>query len=643
MTDVGPTSTGMQAPVLPTAAAICRLSPIRAGVAKVTGGFWLERQRINRERTLPHGFAQLERAGNIANLRLAAGATGRYRSLGAAIGLSFPFLDSDVYKWLEAAGWELGRAADPSLSKEADDAISAVAAAQRPDGYINSFVQVVAPGSEYSDLAWGHELYCVGHLIQAGIAWHRALGDDRLLDIATRAADSAARTFSASGLAGLDGHPEVETALVELYRTTGERRFLDLAADMIEKRGHGLLGDGRFGRAYWQDHVPVRDAESVAGHAVRQLYLDCGAVDVATELGDQALLDAVHRRWRDMIARHAYLTGGLGSRHGDESFGDPYELPPDQAYAETCASIASVMLAWRLLLATGDPACADVIERTVFNGVLPGVSLDGTDFFYVNTLQRRTDRAEAEAHEGQRAAWFPCACCPPNLMRLMSSWQQYLATGDSAGIQLHQYATAEIQADVAAGTIRLRTTTDYPWAGQVTVSVVETPQEPWTLSLRIPGWVETACVREAGEERVVPTGAPWSSGARTWRTGDTIVLDLEMPVRIIDPHPRVDAIRGCVAFERGPLVYALESVDLPAGVVLEDVTVDRGVRPLPTPRPDVADSVIGLSLPRPEGTDGELAAIPYFAWANRSVDGMRVWVPSREGGSASRDPGGGGV
>ena len=280
--------------VRPSPTAIGALTPIGGEGVSLTGGFWGERLTTNHDRTIPHGFEQLERAGNLSNLRLAAGAHGRYRALGEDIGVIFPFLDTDVYKWLEAVGWELGRDPSPTLARQADEAIALVERAQRSDGYLNSYVQVVAPGSEYRDLAWGHELYSFGHLIQAAVAWQRALGDDRLLGVATRAADAVDRELGPAGRSGIDGHPEIEMALVELFRTTGERRYLELAARFVEARGDGLLGVGRFGRAYWQDHARVRDAPTVAGHAVRQLYLDCGAVDVATELGDQQLLDAVH-------------------------------------------------------------------------------------------------------------------------------------------------------------------------------------------------------------------------------------------------------------------------------------------------------------------------------------------------------------
>jgi uncharacterized protein len=615
--------------------------PVRA---RIVDGFLAERQRVNRHHTIPHGFDQLERSGTLDNLRLAAGAGGRYRASADSTGATFPFLDSDVYKWLEAVGWELGRAADPALAAAADEAIGLVAAAQRPDGYLNSYVQVVTGGTPLTDLAWGHELYCVGHLIQAAVAWHRALGDDRLLAVAVRAADHVDRELGPAGREGVDGHPGIEMALVELTRVTGEPRYLALAARLLDLRGKGLLGAGRFGAAYWQDHEPVREAATVAGHAVRQLYLDCGAVEVAVELGDQGLLAAVRRRWRDLAQTRTYLTGGMGSRHRDESFGDPFELPPDRAYAETCASIAGVMLGWRLLLATGEAGYADAVERALYNGVLSGVSLTGTRFFYVNPLQRRTDRAWEPPGHGERASWYPCACCPPNLMRTISSLEQYLATSDGTGVRLHQHASADLQAPVAGGTVRLAVRTGYPWRGRVTVEVTETPDRPWTLSLRVPGWCRSATLTGPGGTRPRAVAAGYAELARPWKAGEVAVLDLELPVRVTEPDPRVDAVRGCVAFERGPLVYCLESADLPPDTQLEDLRWDRRRAPFAVPRPDIGDGVVGIAVPvargpaglpvpidrgTPLGFPGPLraGAIPYFAWANRGAEAMRVWVP----------------
>lgn len=622
--------------VLPSASATGVARPLNAAGVRVTGGFWEERIRINRERTLRHGFDWLTRSGTLPNFRVAAGAGGRYRALGEDQGIVLPFLDSDVYKWLEAVGWELGRSTDPGLASAAAEAIVAIEAAQRPDGYLNTFVQVVAPGQEYRDLSWGHELYCIGHLVQAGIAWHRALGDDRLLDVALRAVESLERELGPAGREGIDGHPEIEMALVELFRTTGDRRHLDLAARMIDGRGHGLLGAGRLGAAYWQDHLPVRDASTVAGHAVRQLYLDCGVVDLATELGDANLLGAVEQRWQDMVDTRMYLTGGVGSRHRDEAFGDPFELPPDRAYAETCASIASVMLAWRLLLATGKAAYADLIERTMFNGVLGGISLDGCNFSYENPLQRRTRRAVADSGNGARTPWKVCACCPPNLMRLLSSWEQYLATAGADGIQLHQYATGELVVPGAAGPTRLAVDTDYPWNGRITVKILEGPARPWTLALRVPAWSASATVELNGGEKSTMSGPGVTAETRQWASGDTLVLTLSVEPRVTVPDDRVDAVRGCVAFERGPLVYAIESADLPAGVEIEDIGIPPDARPTVTSRDDVAPGVLGLDLPaivkrgRP-AADGEpppvARAVPFYASANRDGDAMRVWIP----------------
>ncbi|HEV7708614.1 MAG TPA: beta-L-arabinofuranosidase domain-containing protein [Asanoa sp.] len=584
--------------------------------ADVHGGFWADRLKTNRDRTIPHGYAQLRRAGTLDNLRLAAGATGEYQASADSGGAVLPFLDSDVYKWLEAVGWELGTADDPFLRAAADEAIAIVAAAQRPDGYLNSFVQVLRDGRPYLDLAWGHELYCLGHLVQAGIAWHRALGDDRLLEIAIRAVDHADAALGDR----IDGHPCVEMALVELARVRAEPRYLALAARMIDVRGHGRLGDGRFGPAYWQDHEPVRTAAEVAGHSVRQLYLDCGAVDVAVERGDDDLLAAVRRRWQDMVRTRRYLTGALGSRHRDEAFGDPYELPPDRAYAETCAAIASVMLAWRLLLATGEAGYADDIERAMYNGVLSGLSRSGTEFFYVNPLHRRTHRTVEPAGHGARMPWQACACCPPNLMRLLSSWRQYLATADETGLQIHQYATAGFR----TGDTEVTVHTGYPWDGRVTVEVVASPEAPWTLSLRVPVWSRAATLSVAGDAPL-PAAAGYVQRTRAWRPGDRVTLDLDLPVRRTEPDPRVDAIRGCVAFERGPIVYCVESVDLPAAVDLEDVRVDLGRDPGAVPRPDLDGSVVGIEVPVAGG--GVVPGIPYYAWANRGAGGMRVWLP----------------
>jgi uncharacterized protein len=622
------------------------LRPLGAGDVEITGGLWAERQRINREVTLPLGAEQLERAGNYENLRLAAGTgTGSYA------GLPLPFLDSDVYKWLEAVSWELGRAPSVELEALAGEAIGLTAAAQADDGYLDSYYQVLKPGVRYAELPMGHELYCAGHLVQAAVARARTTGRTDLLEIATRVVDNVEAALGPKARSGVCGHPEIEMALVELYRLTGDERHLAMATCFLDRRGHGLLGPGRYGPAYYQDDRPVREATSVTGHAVRALYLACGVVDAFLETGERALLDASVAQWEDMVATRTYLTGGVGARHRDESFGDPYELPPDRAYCETCAAIASVMWSWRLLLATGEARYADLIERTLYNGFLSGVSLDGREFFYVNPLQLRASHQEPSNNRGsaQRAGWYHCACCPPNVMRLLSSLAHYVATAGERGVHLHQYVPGTVRATLPSGAgVTLEISTDYPWTGRVEVTVAASGEEAWPLALRVPGWCRGASLSVAGEEHRDLAPGAYATVTRAWRPGDRAVLELPLAARLTWPHPRVDAVRGCVAIERGPLLYCLEQVDLPAGVELADVGLVPGEL-LEGFEPELLGGVVAVrargvrssqdgwrgwpyrEARRAPPADAEgpltLVAVPYFAWANRVPGPMRVWVP----------------
>jgi DUF1680 family protein len=610
------------------------LRPVDATGVRITGGLWGERIATNRARTIPHGFRQLEVSGAVGNFRNAARGSGRYIGGLDDAGITFPFLDSDVYKWLEAAGWELGRELEAGIQADAEQAIEAVALAQRQDGYLNTFVQL--SGREpYTDMQWGHELYCLGHLLQAAVAWSRAMGDDRLLEVGRRAIDHVERNLGEGARDAVDGHPEIEMALVEVFRVTGQERYLALAKRFVDLRGRGLLGVGRMGSAYWQDVLPVREAPTVTGHAVRQLYLDAGAVDVAVETGDEELLGAVIRRWEDMVGTRTYLTGGIGSRHRDEAFGARYELPPDRAYTETCAAIASVMLGWRLLLATGEERFADLVERTMLNAVLPGLGQDGTSFYYVNPLQHRAG-AESERGGGRRKPWYPCACCPPNLMRTLSSWEQLQATVDDAGIQLHHYAQGTIEAPVGAGRARLQLTTDYPRDGRVEIEVIDTPSDDWTLRFRVPAWCRSARV----DDSPITVGSD-AKLTRSWKAGDRITLELDMPARLTVPNHRIDAVRGCVAIERGPLVHVLEAADLPSGTAVEDVALDAGQQPeVAGEGIRVALRATGSAAPAWPYADGEGSGVrtdliavlgPYYAWANRTEGAMRVWIPVATG------------
>jgi uncharacterized protein len=613
--------------VAPTAGARVRLRPLDAAGVRIEGGVLGERQQTNHAVTIAHGLHELERAGTLDNFRIAAG-----QKSGERRGMVFS--DTDVYKWLEAIAWELGRKPTDELRRLATENVALVEAAQEPDGYLDTY-GTLNPGWRWSDLEMGHELYCAGHLIQAAVAFARTTGDPTLLRVARRFADLIDTTFRGGAQTGTDGHPEIEVALVELYRETGERRYLELADTLTSRRGSGQFAGGRFDLDYYQDAEPVREARSIVGHAVRALYLASGVTDLYAETGEQSLLDVMLDQWTDLSTSKLYLTGGIGSRHSGEAIGDPYELPPDRAYCETCAAIASIMWNWRLLLVTGDSRYADLLERTLYNGFLSGLSLEGDTFFYVNPL---LSRGRHERHE-----WNPVACCPPNIMRLLASLDHYLATTTDAGVQLHQYAPATID----AGGPVLRVETAYPWSGSVAVELLEPGDGEWTLSLRIPAWARSATVDGTAVE---PGG--YAQVTRRWQAGDRVLLELDVAPRLTVPNPRIDAVRGCVALERGPLVYCFEAADLPAGVDLLDVALAPDPRPVESGPVEPLAGVPGVSVtgavhdldgwrsveyqdaresPAPAApAPVELLAVPYYVWGNRGEGAMRVWVPSSD-------------
>jgi uncharacterized protein len=627
-------------PVNPTVEAACRLRPVPLDSATITGGLWAARREVNGAVAVPNGRKRLESAGNLDNLRIAAGAAS-----GEARGPVF--MDSDVYKWLEAAAWEYAREPSPELLDAQREVTTLVAAAQQEDGYLDSVVQLRYGGRRYHDLVMGHEHYCAGHLFQAAVAQVRCTGERGLLDVAVRLADHLVATFGPGRNPGLDGHPEVEMSLVEMYRETGNRDYLELARHFVDTRGRGTLEGHGYEPAYYSDRVPVREQTTVEGHAVRAVYLGAGATDVALELNDAGLLEALERQYATMDATKTYVTGGLGSRWDGESFGDPYELPPDRAYAETCAAVGGVQWAWRMLLATGDARYADAAERKLFNGFLAGVSLGGVEYFYVNTLHLRTgavaDETRSPAHG--RRPWFTVACCPPNIMRTLASLPAYLATTDDDGLQLHQYATGTVA--VPGGAARISVETDYPWDGLIRVRVDSAPDGEWTLSLRVPGWADGATLRVAGEKQPPPPAGSYAAIRRSWQDGDTVELSLPMPVRIVEADDHIDAMRGCVAMERGPLVFAIEQADLPDGVTVDDLRLDPSAPITAEHRPDLLGGVTVLEAHgravtaepdgwpyrlagesgTPQGTDIAITAVPYFAWANRGIGPMRVWLP----------------
>ncbi|WP_198410825.1 glycoside hydrolase family 127 protein [Microbacterium halophytorum] len=631
----------ISAPTVPSAG---RLRPLGIDEVAITGGFWHERQRANRGATLAHVERWLEREGWIRNFDLAASGGIVEQRRGRE------FADSEVYKYLEAVAWELGRAPDDELEARLRRIVARVAAAQEPDGYLNTNFGRAGQAPRWSDLAWGHELYCLGHLFQAAAARHRTApdADDGLVGVAARAADLVCEVFGEGGIASVCGHAEIETALVELGRALGEPRYVEQARLFVERRGTGTLPAIEFGPAYFQDDVPVRESTVMRGHAVRANYLASGAADVAVETGDAPLLDALVTQWRTTVARRTYITGGQGAHHQDEAFGADFELPSDRAYSETCAGIASVQFSWRLLLARGGAEYADLIERTLYNVVATSPSDEGTVFYYANTLHQRTPGAPADpdaavprAESSLRAPWFSVACCPPNVARTLASLAAYVATADDDGVQLHQFAPSTVRTSLGGGrSVALAVDTEYPRAGEVSVTIGESPGGEWALSLRVPAWAEGArCVVEAadGSREEVPATPGYAVVRREFASGDRVVLSLPMAPRVTRPDPRIDAVRGTIAVERGPEVYALESVDLPGGADVADAELVADEPPREADgrvvamlrlreHPDAAWP-FGTAQAPASGAPVEVPLVPYHSWAQRGPSTMRVWIP----------------
>ena len=626
---------GRGGPVIPSHSA---LRPLGPDDVRITGGFWAEKQELNASAILPHCETWMERVGWTTNFdRVAAGTIGEHHD-------GIEFVDSEIYKLLEAMAWELGRRPHRELEARYRALVARVAAAQDDDGYLGTAFGHPGQPPRYSDMEFGHELYCAGFLLQAAVARLRTGFDDELAAVARRLADHLVREFGPDGRVAICGHPEIEVALVEFSRATGEASYLELALLFVQRRGHGLLDPRRFGREYFQDDVPVRDAATMRGHAVRALYLAAGALDVAVESQDDELADAVARQWASGVARRTYITGGVGSHHQDEAYGEDFELPPDRAYAETCAGIASVMVSWRLLLRNGDSRYADLIERTLLNTIMASPREDGRAFFYSNTLHQRVqgdqpvdnelnDRAETS----MRAPWFQVSCCPTNLARTLASLGGYFATATGDGVQLHQYGTLELSTELAAGQVRLRVETAYPLSGRVSVTIDEAPTDEISLSFRIPAWaIGTATATISCGALTFTASTSRLEMRRVFLPGDVVVLDLHMEPRLTWPDPRIDAVLGAVAIERGPLVLALESTDLPSGWTVNDIEVEaetltpteRGARLRVHRRLPVSESWPYGSMPpkaRDEGVEADLT--PYAHWANRGPSTMRVWLP----------------
>ena len=626
-----------------------RYSPIPFAQVKLTSPFWRERLETVLTRTIPSQHAKLAEVGALESLKLPQPPP-PLRIPRNSHGLSTQiFWDSDVGKWIEAASYALAHRRDADIEAKIDAIVDDLARAQSPDGYLNSWYNGREPEKRWTNLRDNHELYNAGHLLEGAIAYFRATGRRKMLDVMERYVDHIATMFGRGPgqKRGYPGHQEIELALVKLYRLTGDRRRLDLAAYFIDERGRQpphyfdveAAARGEEPTKFWfrtyeynQSHKPVREQDKVVGHAVRAMYMYTAMADLAADLGDDSLRRTLEKLWRDVTSKRMYVTAGLGPSAANEGFTKDYDLPNDTAYAETCASVALIFWAQRMLNLDCDGAYADVLERALYNGALSGLSRDGTHYFYQNVLE--SDGSH------KRWEWHPCPCCTMNVARLVAAIGGYFySTGDDA-LCVHLYGANEASLTVGGHAVRLRQQGDYPWSGKIGVHLdLDAPAE-FTLKLRIPEWARQWTASINGEVVKAETERGYLSLRRTWRSGDRVALELPMPVDRLYANPQVRDDVGRIALRRGPLIYCIEEADNPTTPVAL-ARLPKSAAPIAEKRGDLfggavaitaemevatADGALYKSKPF-ESTKTKMTAIPYYLWANRGPNRMMVWLP----------------
>ena len=609
------------------AATHARLVGVPFSAVQIQDDFWTPRQRINREVVLPTCFAHCEKTGRISNFAKAGGLMkGEFEGI--------YFNDSDVYKVLEGAAYSLHLERDPKLEATVDGVIAKMAAAQQPNGYLNTYYTLREPTKKWTNLAVRHELYCAGHLFEAAVAHTRATGKKTLLDVAVRFADRIDQIFGPDKRHDVPGHEEIELALIKLADVTGQERYRKLAEFFVRIRGDKTQRPRLYG-PYCQDHLPVSQQTEPVGHAVRAMYLYSAVADVAALTGDASYITALERLWHNVVKTKMYITGGIGSTRHGEAFGKPYELPNDTAYCETCAAIGMLLWNHRLYLLHGDGRFADIAEREMYNGFLAGVSLSGDRFFYVNPLASRGNH--------HRQAWYGCACCPTNVVRVLPSIGGYVyaATADGTEARVAHYVAGKGTVPLKDGKVTLVQRTGYPWDGGVQIIVEPEGASDFAVGLRIPGWCEKFALKVDGKPLDAKPQKGFVSIRRAWRSGTVIQLDLDMPVRQVAAHPKVKNNAGRLALMRGPIVYCLEDAD--HTVPVDQIAIPRGARLAAAMQADLLGGVVaiegqGVGAARPD-TMAELRhpkprpvtvkAVPYYAWDNRTPGRMVVWVPEK--------------
>ncbi len=629
------------------------------GQVTISDQFWAHRRELVRREMIPYQWKALndeledtEPSGSIRNFRIAAG-------LEEGVFYGCVFQDSDVAKWIESAAFSLAYAPDPALEQTLDELIDLIGKAQQPDGYLNTYFIINGLENRFTNLMYQHELYCCGHFIEAAIAYYRVTGKRKLLEIICRYVDCIASQIGPEDgkKHGYPGHEIIEMALVKLSEVTQEARYRTLAEYFIRQRGQepnyfeqeiaGRNGEFKwrespFGLQYYQAGIPVTQQTQAQGHAVRAVYLYSGMADIARLTGDENLHKACRTLFENIVRRQMYITGSIGASSYGESFVDDYELPNDTIYGETCAAIGMVFFAYRMLLLENRSEYADVMERILYNGAISGMSLDGKQFFYVNPLEvtPAACRKDWKYHhiKTQRQKWFKCACCPPNLARMVASISEYVYTQRDDRIHMHLYMSNESCFTLSSGQhVKLAVTTDYPWDGKVSVHISQA-ESPFTLALRIPGWCDTWSVTRNG----IPEAADTEDGYALLpdcRNGDELVLNLDMRVRFVRADPRVRQNAGKIAMMRGPVVYCLEEAD--NGTALWNLIADPR-EPWTAAWSDMLGGIMRIQGTAWRASDAcqealyseapisytriQATWVPYYAWANRGEGEMSVWV-----------------
>lgn len=578
---------------------------------KINDNFWSPRLSKHVSATLPVCIDQIEnQTGRIRNFENAAKGEGEHSGIF--------FDDSDVYKALEGMAYSLINNPDPELEKKADEWIDKFAAAQQPDGYINTFYTLTGLDKRWTNMD-KHEMYCAGHMIEAGVAYYQATGKRKLLDVCIRMTDHMMSQFGPGKRHWVPGHEEIELALVKLYQTTQEQKYLDFAYWLLEERGHGhgTMGDeGKWDPVYYQDIVPVRRLTDISGHAVRCMYLYCGMADVAALKNDTGYIAAMDRLWDDVVHRNMYITGGIGSSRDNEGFTEDYDLPNLDAYCETCASVGMVLWNQRMNQLTGDSKYIDILERSLYNGALAGISLGGDRFFYVNPLESKGDH--------HRQEWYGCACCPSQLSRFLPSIGNYIYASSDDALWVNLYIGNTGQIRIGETDILLTQETDYPWDGSVKLTISTSQPLEKEIRLRIPNWCKTYDLSINGK-RINVSEEKGYAVIKDWKSQDVIALDMDMPVEIVAADPHVKENFGKRAIQRGPLVYCMEEIDNPEyfdQIQLSPSTTFQTAF--------VSDILNGIKTIKTNGRAQSATFIPYYAWDNRKAGKMRVWIPYNE-------------